>query len=236
MGMAIRVIWLTFAEPAPMTENALLPIYWTDLRETSLHAVIGLGVGVGTAALLQLSCGLYFWFEDQQQALGLIALTVALPLGAACGGNSRAALARGLFAGTGLALGACITGGFLPAAISWCAAASLLGAALVGVSSRAAVPASLAWWVLCALPFFFERLGAFGIGDAAREAASIESPWLGFAQHALKADPLHKTFIYFNQLSALSSAAAIEPIDASRLWAWAALAMAAALYRGWQRA
>ncbi len=218
------------------TANQFLPLYLADLRKLGVQCVVGLVTGIAAAAALQMISGLYFWFEDQQQALGLIALTLALPLGAACGGIGRAALLRGLCAGAGLALGCAATGGFLVQAISWFGAAALLGAALTGISRRAALPVSLGWMVLCALPFFFERLEAFPLGGHTREWSAQESPWLGFAQHVFEADPLHKTFLYFNQLSALSSATSIDPIDASRLWLLALLAMAGALFRAWKPA
>lgn len=214
-----------------MTQPQLLPLYLADLRKLALHGGTGLGAGLLAAAALQLTCGLYFWFEEQQQALGLIALTLSLPLGAACGGMGRAALLRGLCAGVGLALGCVASGGFLIQACSWFGAAALLGAALAGLSRKAIVPASLGWLALCALPFFFERLEALPLGSHAREWSAQESPWLGFAQHVFEADPLHKTFLYFNQLSALSSATSIDPIDASRLWGLALIAMVGALFR-----
>jgi hypothetical protein len=214
-----------------MPEPSLLPLYLADLRKLALHGGMGLGAGLLAATALQLTSGLYFWFEDQQQALGLIALTLALPLGAACGGAGRAELLRGLAAGIGLAFGCVALGGFLLQACSWFGAAALLGAALSGISRKAALPASLGWAALCALPFFFERLEAFPLGGHAREWSAQESPWLGFAQNVYSADPLHKTFLYFNQLSALSSATSIDPIDASRLWLLALIAMAGALFR-----
>lgn len=211
--------------------SKLVPLYLADARQTALHAALGLGAGIMAAAVLQMTCGLYFWFADQNQALGLITLTLALPVGVACGGHSRHALARGLFAGLGLALGVASMGGFFVQAASWFSAASLLGAALCGLSRRAALPASLLWLAACALPFFYERLEGLPLGGNAREWSAQESPWLGFAQHVFETDPLHKTFLYFNQLSGLSSAAAIDPMDASRLWLLALLAMAGALLR-----
>jgi len=219
-----------------MPEPSLSSLYLADLRRLSLAGATGLAAGAAAAAALQLTCGLYFWFEDQQQALGLIALTLALPLGAACGGVGRAGLLRGLCAGAALALCCVPGGGFLAQALSWFGAAALLGAALAGMTRKAALPASLGWMLLFALPFFYERLGALGVGEGARETASIESPWLGFAQHAYAADPLHKTFLYFNQLSALSSAASIDPIDASRFWLAALAASAGALFVAWKNA
>jgi hypothetical protein len=214
-----------------MAEPSLSSLYFADLRKLALQGLAGLAAGIAAAVALQMITGLYFWFEDQQQALGLIALTLALPLGAACGGVGRAALLRGLCAGAGLALGCAASGGFLFQACSWFGAAALLGAALAGISRKTALPASLVWMILFALPFFYERLDAFPLGSNAREWSAQESPWLGFAQHVFLTDPLHKTFLYFNQLSALSSFTAIDPIDASRLWLLALVAMAGALFR-----
>lgn len=207
-----------------------------DLRTTALHGALGLLAGVLASALLQMTCGLYFLFEDQQSALLLITLTLSLPLGAACGGATRKALARAMFSGFGLALGCAAASGHFPASASWFCAAALLGGSLAGVAGRLALPAALGWCALLALPFCYERAGAVGLGEAAREAASSDAPWLGFAQHVLREDPLHMSFIYFNQLTGLSSAAAIEPLDASRLWLWALLVMLAALFRGWRQA
>jgi hypothetical protein len=214
-------------EPAPR----FLPLYVTDLKRLALAAVIGLGVGLGAAATLQMTCGLYFWFEEQTQALGLIALTLALPLGAACGGSNRHTLARGLGAGLGLALGVALTSGFLTHAMSWYGAAALLGAAYCGISRKLALPVSLFWMTLCALPFFFEKLATTPVGRAAQDWGATGSPWLGFAQNVFITDPLHKTFLYFNQLSGLSNLTQNQPLDASSLWLLALLGMAAALLR-----
>lgn len=219
-----------------MAEAARLSEFMADVRRTTLHGAAGMAVGLLCAAALQLACGLYVWFDDQHQALALIALAAALPLGAACGGSARHELARAVMAGAGLALGTLAGASFLGSAASWFCAASLLGGALCGVSRRLALPASLGWCGLCGLPFYYERLRPWGLGEAARSMASTDTPWLGMAQYTLQADPLHMSFIYFNQLTPLSSAAAIEPIDASRLWGWALFGMAAALIAGWRRA
>lgn len=224
------------AEHPFMAEAATLSAFIQDARKTALHGALGLLAGVLCAALIQLACGLYVWLEDQRQALALIALAAALPLGAACGGNARRQLARAVMAGFGLAMGTLAGASFFLPAASWFGAAALLGGALGGLSRRLALPASLAWCALCGLPFYYSRLEPWGLAGPAREAAALDTPWLGFAQHVLKEDPLHMSFIYFNQLTGLSSAAAIEPLDASRLWLWALGVMAAALFCGWRRA
>lgn len=222
-----------------MADNAqsARAMFAADILALVMQGAIGLGVGAAAGIVLCLLAGLYPWFSNDSEALGLIGLTLALPLGAAAGKPggakpaARASLLRGLCSGLGLALALTAWGEYLGAALSWFGAAALLGAGLASLSRNGAAAgvACLLWLTLCALPFFYDKLAMTPLGGASELGASRLNPWLGFAQTALATDPLRRTVLYFGHWTELSSAPAQGFLSATQLWSLAALAMAAGL-------
>ncbi len=221
---------------APQSARAL---FGADMLALSRHGAIGLGVGAAAGIALCLIVGLYPWFSNDAEALGLIGLTLALPLGAAAGKtgganpSARASLLRGLCSGLGLALALTAWGEYFGIALSWFGAAALLGAGLASLSRNgaAASVACLLWLTLCALPFFYDKLAMTPLGGASEVGASRLSPWLGFAQTALATDPLRRTLLYFGHWTELSGAPAQGFLSATQLWCLAVFAMVAGLAR-----
>ena len=64
-----------------MTQPFVLSLYFDDVRKLGLHGAVGLGAGIAAAVALQLTCGLYFWNEDQQQAQGTVGASGLNPRG-----------------------------------------------------------------------------------------------------------------------------------------------------------
>jgi hypothetical protein len=219
----------------------ILSLWAADLRRLGLQCALGLGLGLCAALALCLLAGLYPWYEDQHPALALIGLTFSLPLGAVSGATAkppRHALARAVFAGLGLGCALAATSGYFIESTSWFCAAALLGAALSALMPRAGgVGASALWLLLCALPFFYERLAQTPLGGVSFTWASGGCPWLGFARDVFEVDPLRLSVLYLGQWSALSGIQTPEYLAARELWLLAALAMGAVLaLKAWRGA
>lgn len=178
-------------------------------------------------------------------ALALMAVCLSLPLGAALGSLAADSPAKkgpdplrrqGNLAFAALLCGALLalflTGpdpAFFARTASWCAAGSLLGAALAGLARGAGLLASMGWLAMCGLPFFCDKLG--GWSGTAEIYALQGCPWLGFSLDAIGGDPLRRSVIYLGQWSSLGDQPSMGLLTAAELWGAAALALAASLLR-----
>lgn len=202
------------------------------------------GRGLGSALLAALACavllvgltGLSPLAAVDRVALGLLALCISLPLGAALSRPATTSRQAASGAAAALAAGALLgllTTGPDPAlavrAMLWCAAACLLGCALAGIARGAGVVATLTWLGLCAMPF---ACGATGSWQPQAEAFALAGcPWLGMSQDVTGVDPLHRSVMYLGQWSAISDRAPGGFATALQLWVAAALALSALLLR-----
>jgi hypothetical protein len=201
----------------------------TTISTTSKNAGIGALFGLGAATLICLAAWLSPLAAQDRPALALIAIAVALPLGAAAGatGLSAASLAaRGLAAGFALATMLTVfTFELWTHAVLWCCAAALIGSALAGFGRVAAVAAAAGWLMLCGLPFFYDSMPV--LRGTAADWALTGCPWLGFSHSAIGGDPLRRPVLYLGQLSGLSDQPVYGLLTAGTLWIAAALAWSA---------
>lgn len=211
-------------------------LFPTTISTTSKAVGIGAAFGAGAALLVCAAAWLSPLAAADRPVLALMAVTLALPLGAA-------ASARGVTTGEGLLRGAFAAGVFATlltmftpaiwiAALLWCVPAALIGAALAGISRTLAMAAALIWLMLGGLPFFFESVPVFQATFA--DWAISGCPWLGFSQDAFGGDPLRRGVIYLGQLSGLTDQPAEGFLTAGPLWiaaTLAAIAHAAATWR-----
>lgn len=192
--------------------------------------------GPVTGAALCLIAGLSPLAAADRPALALFALCLSLPLGVAlarpeadvraAGGRAGAALVAGVLLAMTVSIG---DFALLLRTASWCAAGALLGAMLGGLARGTGAAATMAWLVLCGLPFFGGELGAWRA--LAEDYAMQGCPWLGFSQDAMGGDPLRRSVMYLGQWSSLGDKPAFGLLNAAELWAAAALALAANLLR-----
>lgn len=205
-------------------------------------ALAGLGLGVVLLGAMRLSP----LAALDRRALGLIALSLALPVGAMLAfapANLRQAglpAFRALACALTLSLSCAIADPRMAAAlVLWLAPAMLIGACLGSLDSRGATGliAAALWLALCALPFFFHIFEGTACGPGARQWALQGCPWLGFAQANLSMDPsrpldpLRQDILYMGHWSALSDEPAGGLLSTATLWWMAVLALAAALAR-----
>jgi hypothetical protein len=188
--------------------------------------------GAVVAALLIAAAWLSPLALHDRRVLALLAVTVALPLGAGfarpVAGLPHAGLAAAGALVANLVMATVLTAVqpelWLHAAV-WCTGAGLLGAGAGMALGRVGVLAgSVGWLVLSGLPFFYDRVPLPVLERWALEGA----PWLGFSMAAFGGDPLRLPVIYMGKLSELTAHPAANLLSAGTIWLAATIALATA--------